>query len=123
MLRAPMNRHCIENRAVDMSCNPYLAAALTLAAGLEGIEGKLDPGEPVNRDIYQIPKRELKKRGIRTLPPTLLHALEAFEIDPLVTQTFGAEFRDIYLNYKMQVWERDFFAVPKEHRERMLTII
>ena len=123
MMRAPMNRPCVENRAVDMSCNPYLTAALSLAAGLEGIQQKTEPGDPVNQDIYQIPRREYKNRGIRTLPPTLLHALEAFEADPLVEQTFGAEFREIYLNYKMRVWERDFFPVANEHRERMLTSI
>lgn len=89
----------------------------------EGIEAKADPGDPINQDIYQIPKREMKKRSIHTLPPTLLHALEAFEADPLVTETFGPEFRDIYLHYKMRVWERDFFAVSQEHRERMLTCI
>ena len=123
MMRAPMNRPCVENRAVDMSCNPYLTAELSLAAGLEGIQQKTESGDPVNQDIYQIPRREYKNRGIRTLPPTLLHALEPFEADPLVEQTFGAEFREIYLNYKMRVWERDFFPVANEHRERMLTSI
>lgn len=122
MLRAPMNRQCVENRVVDMSCNPYLVAALTLAAGLEGIREKAEPGDPINQDIYGIPRREYRARGIRTLPPTLLHALEAFDADPLVEQTFGG-FRDIYYHHKMRVWERDFFEVSNEHRERMLTAI
>jgi glutamine synthetase len=122
MLRAPMNRQCVENRAVDMSCNPYLVAALTLAAGLEGIEQGLEPGDPVNQDIYRISRREYRTRGIRTLPPTLLHALDAFDNDPLVAETFGP-FRDIYFEHKMRVWERDFYEVSNEHRERMLTAI
>lgn len=122
MLRAPMNRQCVENRAVDMSCNPYLVAALTLAAGLEGIERKLEPGDPINQDIYQISRRDYRARGIRTLPATLLHALEAFDTDPLVADTFGS-FRDIYFEHKMRVWERDFYEVSQEHRERMLTVI
>lgn len=123
MLRMPMNRHCIENRAVDMAVNPYLAAALTLAAGLEGIEQRLDPGAPVNQDIYQIPRRAFRERGILTLPPTLLHALEAFENDPLVEQTFGASFRDVYLAHKMGEWERTFYSVSEEQRARGLSYI
>ncbi len=53
MLRLPGNRYCVENRAVDMSTNPYLAAAISLSAGLDGIEQQLDPGEPLNDDLYK----------------------------------------------------------------------
>ena len=123
MLRLPLNRHCLENRAVDMSCNPYLCAAFHLAAGLEGIENRADPGEPINLDVYQMSRRELHQAGIATLPPTLLHALEAFEADPLVEQTFGDEFKSIFLRQKMGEWDRSFFHVSNEQREHMLTYI
>lgn len=123
MLRVPMNRRCIENRAVDMSCNPYLAAAITLAAGLEGIEHGLTPGEPINNDIYTIPRREFRERGIATLPPTLLHALEAFEADPVVERTFGAEFAGIYAEHKRREWERGFYPVSDEQRAERLFYI
>ena len=106
-----------------MSCNPYLCAALHLAAGLEGIESRADPGEPINMDVYQMSRRQLHEAGITTLPPTLLHALEAFEADPLVEATFGSEFRDIFLRQKMGEWDRSFFHVSAEQREHMLTYI
>jgi len=123
MLRLPLNRRCLENRAVDMSCNPYLCAALHLAAGLEGIEQKADPGDPINLDVYQMSRRDLHKAGIATLPPTLLHALEAFEEDPLVEEALGTEFKEIFLKQKMGEWNRDFFHVSDEQREQMLTHI
>src|SRR4030095_8772873 len=78
MLRLPGNRYCIENRSVDMSITPYLAAAISLVAGLDGIERKLDPGAPLNDDLYRLGKPALKKMGIGLLPRTLLHALESF---------------------------------------------
>ncbi|MGB3122128.1 MAG: type III glutamate--ammonia ligase, partial [Verrucomicrobiales bacterium] len=77
MLRMPMSRHCLENRAPDMSVNPYLAAAFHLAAGLEGIEQELDPGQPFNDNLYQRTKRDLRKSGVDFLPATLYHAIDA----------------------------------------------
>jgi glutamine synthetase len=122
MLRLPMNRPCIEHRAVDMACNPYLAAALTLAAGLDGIERQADPGEPISSDIDSLSRSELQAAGIRFLPPTLLHALEGFDADPLVTATFG-EMKHIYFANRMAEWQRHFYRVSDEQRESMLTYI
>jgi glutamine synthetase len=122
MLRLPGNRHCIENRAVDMSINPYLAAAISLAAGLDGIQRKLDPGEPLNDDLYRRGKKELRAAGIQLLPRTLLHALEAFEEDPLSAEAFGS-YKDVYLAHKSREWERSFYAVSDEQREQFLTFI
>lgn len=123
MLRLPGNRHCVENRAVDMSNNPYLAAAISLAAGLDGIERELDPGEPLNDDLYRRGRKELKAAGIDLLPRTLLHALEAFETSPLPNTAFGGFYRDIYLNHKLREWERGFYPVHEEQRRNMLTFI
>lgn len=122
MLRLPGNRYCVENRAVDMSTNPYLAAAISLAAGLDGIEHELDPGAPLNDDLYQRTKKELASAGIPLLPRTLLHALEAFEADPLSEQAFGP-YRDIYLAHKHREWERSFYQVSDEQRRTWLTFI
>jgi glutamine synthetase len=123
LLRLPMNRDCVENRAVDMSVNPYLAAALHLAAGLEGIAEKAAPGAAIDADVYRMSRRELKAAGIATLPPTLLHALDAFEADPLVEEAFGSEFKDIFLDHKRAEWDRAFFQVSAEQRDAMLTYI
>ncbi len=123
MLRLPMNRACVENRAVDMAVNPYLAAAIHLAAGLEGIEQKIDPGQPFNTDLYQLGRKELGERGIKTLPPTLLHALDLFEADPISETAFGAFYKDVYLTHKRAEWNRCFFQVSREQRETWMTYL
>lgn len=120
MLRLPMNRPCIENRAPDMSCNPYLAAAFSLAAGLEGIEKGLDPGAPLNQNLYEVASAS---KTVERLPRTLLESLQAFETDPLVKEVFGSEFQSIYLKQKMKEWDAGFYKVSDEERDRVLTFI
>jgi glutamine synthetase len=66
---------------------------------------------------------KVKGGTIRRLPRTLLEALEGFETDPLVASTFGEEFRDIYLDFKMKEWERSFYTVYAEEREDMLEFL
>ncbi|MCB1096816.1 MAG: glutamine synthetase [Verrucomicrobiae bacterium] len=122
MIRLPLSRYCVENRAPDMSLNPYLAAAFHLAAGLEGIEQELDPGEPLNENLYGRTRRQLKADGITFLPGTLLHAIEAFEADDLAETVFG-EMKDIYLRQKTMEWEKEFFAVSSEMRKNRLTFV
>lgn len=123
MLRLPLNRYCVENRAPDISANPYLAAAALLAAGLEGIEQKLDPGPPLNDNCYLLKRNELRERGVELLPRTLLHALEAFEADPFTETVFGTEFKNIFLQWKWREWNEGFYAINPEHRAHRLTFI
>jgi glutamine synthetase len=123
MLRFPPNRYCVENRTPDMSCNPYLAAAMTLAAGLEGIEKELDPGTPLNDNCYDLKPADLEARGVHMLPRTLLHAIDAFEADPLVEEALGDEFKGIYVQQKRREWEHGFYRVTDEQRDRYLTFI
>ncbi len=123
MLRVPPNRYCVENRAPDMSVNPYLALAITLAAGLDGIEQELDPGQPLNESTYELTPAQLKASGTPFLPRTLLHAIEAFEADPIVEKAFGAEMRDIYLAQKQREWDEAFFPINPEHKARRLRFI
>jgi glutamine synthetase len=123
MLRLPMSRPCVENRAVDMSVNPYLAAALSLAAGLEGIRLGLDPGEPLNDNLYTFSPHEAQKRRISRLPQTLLDAVREFESDELVAETFGGEFQRIYSEQKYKEWTKNFYRVTDEERADMLTYI
>ena len=75
MLRVPEGGR-VENRACDGSANPYLAMAVQLAAGLDGIDQGLDPGEPNVDNLYVLPPEEIHARGIRSMPPTLLHAMD-----------------------------------------------
>ncbi len=122
MLRLPGNRYCVENRAVDMSINPYLAAAISLAAGLDGIERKLDPGKPLNDDLYRLSKQQLAAEGVQLLPRTLLHALEGFEQDTIAERAFG-DYRSVYLEHKLREWDRAFYQVSEEQRETWLDFI
>jgi glutamine synthetase len=122
MLRLPMNRYCVENRAPDIGTNFYLTAAFSLAAGIEGITKGRDPGAPWNENLYAL----VEQRATATeplpdrLPRTLIEALDAFRSDPLVAETFGAEFRDIYLRQKTKEWERGFYRVSDEERLAMM---
>ena len=71
-----------ESRNADSACNPYLAATLALAAGLEGVREKLDPGSPQDDNLYELDEAELASRGIQYLPRNLEEAVEAFAADP-----------------------------------------
>ena len=93
-----------ESRAVDTAMNPYLAAAMMLGAGLEGIEADLDPGDPININMYELSDAELKKLGVRELPRTLLEAIEAFEADPLSEQVLGSDLKRAYVDLKSGEW-------------------
>ncbi|MSP88069.1 MAG: type III glutamate--ammonia ligase [Alphaproteobacteria bacterium] len=104
-LRIPLPGGRVELRAADSACNPYLGAAMVLMAGLEGVEGKLDPGEPHNDNMYLKTPRELKKLGIRMLPRSLAEALDAFADDPLSRTTFGDQMFQSWLDYKRDEWE------------------
>jgi glutamine synthetase len=106
MLRLPNNRDCVENRVPDISMNPYWAAAFHLAAGLEGIQEDLDPGEPINENVYERSPGQLAKRGIARLPSSLQEALDAFEADSLSGRVFGEGPKQEYLEAKRREWMR-----------------
>jgi glutamine synthetase len=103
-IRVPMGGGRCESRNADSSCNPYLAAALALAAGLEGIRDKLDPGHPQEENLYELSETELAKRGISYLPRNLEDAVEAFAADPFIEQTLGKGLRDEFITYKSEEW-------------------
>lgn len=126
MLRLPMNRPCVENRAPDIAGNFHLGAAISLAAGLEGVATAADPGAPMNDNLYlavgaATASRRLPRQDggfVERLPRTLIEALEAFEADPLVDEVFGPEMKGIYVGWKMREWDRDFYTVHAGERER-----
>lgn len=96
MCRMPVNRHCLEVRTADAAVNYYLGIAMVLAAGLDGIEGKIDPGEPINADTYKMDAADLRDLA---LPNTFEQALTAFETDGLAQSCFGKEFHRTYVDY------------------------
>ena len=93
-----------ECRAVDTTVNPYLGAAMMLGAGLEGIEKDLDPGDPINLNMYELSQAELKEKGVRTLPGTLLHSIEAFAADPISQEIMGEDLYNSYIQLKTSEW-------------------
>lgn len=116
MLRLPDNRPAVENRTVDMTANMYLAAAFSLAAGLEGIEKELDPGEPVTDDTSTWGRTGAG----RHVPRTLLEAVDAFEADPLVSAVLPADFVESYVDMKRREWDSYHGVVTPWERDRYL---
>jgi glutamine synthetase len=106
MLRLPQTRKAIENRAVDMCVNSYLALAMSSAAALEGITQKLDPGPPTNKSLYDLTEAELEKSGIAHLPTNLLEAITAFDNDALAKEVLGPTMHKSFSRYKHSEWDR-----------------
>ncbi len=119
-LRIPLGGGRVELRAADSACNPYLAAAMVLAAGLEGIEHDLNPGAPNVENMYMKSATDLDALGIKTLPGSLADALDAFAIDPLSTTVFGSAMFDAWLAYKRNEWASYIYHVSDWEYSRYL---
>ncbi|WP_049901943.1 type I glutamate--ammonia ligase [Halococcus agarilyticus] len=107
----------IELRSPDPSCNPYLAIAAMITAGLDGIERELDAPDPVRENIYEFDEERRAEYGIDTLPTTLAGSLDALEADEVVTSALGDHVADTFVaakreevtDYRVSVseWEKD----------------
>lgn len=117
-VRVPMGGGRCESRNADGAVNPYLAATLALAAGLEGIRQKIDPGDPNDDNLYTISEAERTARNIEFLPQTLQEAVAAFATDPLMEETLGKELRDEFITYKTNEWESYHLSVSPWEVER-----
>ena len=102
MLRVPMGR--LEMRLPDTSCNPYLATAAIIGAGLDGIDRDLDPGEPHNFNIYDLSYAELARQKIKILPQNLSLALDALEADATIVNALGKDFVKEFVEHKRIEW-------------------
>ena len=122
MLRIPGAGSRVECRAADSSCNPYLAAAMLLAAGLEGIREGLDPGPPNLVNAYRLTPEERAARGLTTLPRTLGEAIEAFAADPLSREVFGDAMAESYTAFKRDEWNSFHGAISDWERDRYLEL-
>ena len=101
-MRIPHGR--LEVRLPDSGCNPYLVSAALIAAGLDGIDRKLDPGPPQNVNLYELSAEELADKGIKLLPQSLHEALDALEEDEVVTKGLGADLAREFLRLKRMEW-------------------
>lgn len=102
MLRIPYGR--IEFRLPDAGCNPYLVHAAIIAAGLDGIERELEPGEPMNVNFYEMDRAACAEQGIGILPQNLNEALDALEADPLFAEQLGQEVVGEFIDIKRMEW-------------------
>ncbi len=101
-VRIPGGR--LELRLPDSGCNPYLALAAVVAAGLDGIERKLDPGEPTNLNMYELSEQQLRERKIALLPQNLLEAIVELEQDEVVKAGLGVELAKEFITLKRMEW-------------------
>lgn len=95
----------IEYRSPDPACNPYLAFTVMLEAGIDGIVNKIDPGSPVEEDIYSMSEEEIAERGIKILPTSLWEAYHALEEDPLILNALGPHISEKFLELKYKEWD------------------
>ncbi|MBC7326368.1 MAG: type I glutamate--ammonia ligase, partial [Moorella sp. (in: Bacteria)] len=108
LIRVPARRGAstrIELRCPDPSCNPYLAIAACLAAGLDGIEKKIEPPPPCNFNIYELTPEERRKLGIGNLPASLEEALAELAADEVIKGALGEHIYERFREAKQKEWE------------------
>ncbi len=108
LVRVPARRGIgtrVELRSPDPSCNPYLAFAVMLRAGLDGIEKKTSPGNPVNMNIYTMTDEEKKTHNIDRLPGTLNDAIKELDNSPIVQEALGKHIYNRFREGRLKEWE------------------
>ncbi len=111
-----------ELRSPDPSCNPYLAFAVILKAGMDGIVNQIDPGEPVSKNIYAMSEEEKMSLGIESLPDTLNQALEELKKDEVVKSALTDHILKNHIEAKKEEWETYRIQVHQWELDRYLTI-
>jgi glutamine synthetase len=113
MLRVP-DAGRIEDRTVDGSCNPYLAATAMLTAGLDGVERGLDPGDPNSQNLYTLSAEERAAQGIDLLPANLLDATRELAANDALRAGFGKTRDGDYIDYFVDVKQREVQAAHEQ---------
>jgi glutamine synthetase len=101
-VRVPHGR--LEVRLPDSGCNAYLTSAALIAAGLDGIDRKLDPGPPHNINLYELDAGALAAKGIKLLPQSLKEAIDALEEDTVIRQGLGEDLAHEFIRLKRMEW-------------------
>jgi glutamine synthetase len=125
LIRIPASRGLstrIEVRSVDPAANPYLAMAVLLKAGLDGIKNKLTPPAPVDRNIYVMSKEERVEAGIADLPATLALALENLKADEVITSALGEHILEHFVEAKEIEWDMFRTQVHQWERDQYMTM-
>ena len=113
----------IELRCPDPACNPYLAFAVMLAAGLKGIEGKYKLPDPVEEDIFEMSEAERERRGIASLPGSLIEAVRETEKSALVKEALGDHVFGKFIENKKIEWDNYRIHVSQYELDRYLPIL
>jgi glutamine synthetase len=125
MLRIPGPGR-IEDRTVDGSCNPYLAATVVLAAGLDGIERGLDPGEPNSLNLYETDEAQRAELGIDVLPANLLDATRELERCQVLRAALGRardeDYVDYFIHCKRREWQQAHEQITPWELDRYLQL-
>jgi len=121
MIRIPAPGR-FEIRVVDGAANPYLSFAGIVAAGIDGIAKKIDPG-PINLDnLYELPEEQLAARKIDVLPTTLDEAINAMKDDSVIQSALGEKYVQLYLKVKRDEWLSHNRMVTDWERAQYLSI-
>jgi glutamine synthetase len=124
LVRIPAKRGMstrIELRSPDPSCNPYLALAICLQAGLDGIKNKITPPAPCDRNIYEMSMAERKEFGIGCLPHDLGQALQELKQDEVIKAALGPHVFNRFVEAKTIEWDRYCMQVHAWELEEYLT--
>ena len=121
MIRIPAPGR-IENRLGDGAANPYLAATVLLASGLDGIENQIDPGVQNEDNLYEVPEDELQRRGIDSLPATLSEAADALDGNEIIKNALGNEYADYYIQVKRKEWRDYHLSISQWETDNYLGI-
>ncbi len=113
----------IEVRCPDPACNPYLAFAVMLAAGLKGIEENYELPDPIEEDIFHMSDEERKKKGIKSLPGSLGEAISIAEKSELLRETLGDHIFEKFLDNKKIEWTEYRSAVTDYELKKYLPIL
>ncbi|AEF93411.1 glutamine synthetase, type I [Desulfotomaculum nigrificans CO-1-SRB] len=124
LIRIPAKRGMstrIELRSPDPSCNPYLALAVCLKAGLDGIKKGMVPPPPCDRNIYEMTASERQELGISSLPENLSEALKCLTADEVIKEALGPHIYDRFIEAKSIEWDRYRMQVSPWELEEYLT--
>ncbi|OCA87468.1 type I glutamate--ammonia ligase [Pseudobacillus wudalianchiensis] len=124
LIRIPASRGMstrVEVRSVDPSANPYMAMAVQLAAGLDGIKNQLTPPKAVDQNIYVMSKQEREDNSIVDLPATLAQAIKNFQGDEVMTRALGPHLCERFIEAKIIEWDLFRTQVHPWEREQYIT--
>ena len=125
LIRIPASRGLstrTEIRCPDPTCNPYLALAMMLNSGLDGVKNNLTPPAEVKRDIFKMTTAEMEAEGISVMPGSLKEAIEELKASPIAKATLGEHIYEKYIIAKEKEWDSFRTAVTDWELEKYLSV-